>query len=150
MVHGNRSSQLIKERILKPGNEGHGYYTVSLKLNCTSKSHRVHRLVAIAFLNNKNNLSDVNHIDGDRSNNRLDNLEWTSRRENLTHGLLSKNITSKHAGVHFISDSKKWGSRLYLNGNHIFLGNFDNELDAANKYKEALIEYNIINKYVKK
>ena len=46
---------------------------------------RVHRLVAEAFLPNKNQLTEVNHIDGNKKNNKLSNLEWSSRQANMDH-----------------------------------------------------------------
>lgn len=49
------------------------------------KTISIHRLVAETFIPNPGNLSDVNHIDGDKSNNRVDNLEWVSRGSNIKH-----------------------------------------------------------------
>ena len=58
-----------------------GYYVI----NVERKAVRIHRLVAETFIPNPGNLSDVNHIDGDKSNNRADNLEWASRGSNIKH-----------------------------------------------------------------
>lgn len=60
-----------------------GYKTVRFG----KTSHRVHRLVASAFIPNPDNKPIVNHIDGDRSNNNIDNLEWVTARENNMHGI---------------------------------------------------------------
>lgn len=62
-----------------------GYYQVCLMAGKTMKSFLVHRLVAEQFLPNKFNLKEVNHKDGDKSNNNVDNLEWTDRSSNLKH-----------------------------------------------------------------
>lgn len=51
-----------------------------------AKLYRVHRLVAIAFIVNQYNLKEVNHKDGNKKNNNVENLEWTSREENIRHG----------------------------------------------------------------
>lgn len=63
------------------------------------KSYLVHRIVAETFLPNPNNLPTVNHKDGNKLNNRLDNLEWMTRSDNQQHaiktGLLDKNKQSK-------------------------------------------------------
>lgn len=72
-------------RILRPGKQTTGYLFVGLCKDCVPKNHRVHRLVAIAFLENKDNKPTVNHIDGNIENNCVDNLEWMTVSENHRH-----------------------------------------------------------------
>jgi hypothetical protein len=71
-------------RVLNISDNGNGY-----KLVCTRKINRknyyIHRLVATAFIPNPNNLPEVNHIDCDRSNNRVANLEWCTHDQNIKH-----------------------------------------------------------------
>lgn len=62
-----------------------GYLQVNLFKNNKQKCCRIHRLVAIAFIPNPNNLREVNHIDGNKENNSVENLEWCTREENLEH-----------------------------------------------------------------
>jgi hypothetical protein len=70
---------------LTPADNGIGYLRVRVMVN-TKKYHRyVHRLIAETYLPNPDNLSEVNHLDGNKSNNSLSNLEWCSRQENMTH-----------------------------------------------------------------
>lgn len=64
-----------------------GYEYVTLRLNHKKRSFRVHRLVAEAFVPNPNNLPEVNHIDGNKTNNKSTNLEWCSHRDNIEHAL---------------------------------------------------------------
>lgn len=59
-----------------------GYYVV---FDGNGSVRRIHRIVAETFLPNPNNLTDVNHKDGDKSNNKLDNLEWCDRSDNIKH-----------------------------------------------------------------
>lgn len=83
-------------RILKDGstkvlknrkNRAAKYYTVCLSKNCEKKAFNVHRLVAETFLGVPDGALEVNHKDGDKLNNNLDNLEWVTQKENLIHAM---------------------------------------------------------------
>lgn len=70
-------------KILKPADNGHGYEIVDLYQNGKRKKLRVHRLVAQAFIDNPNNLETINHIDENKHNNCVENLEWMSNGDNI-------------------------------------------------------------------
>lgn len=78
------SVQPRKGRILSPGRGSHGYLTVSLHENGKGTSHCIHRLVATSFLGIQDG-KEVNHIDGNKMNNNLSNLEWVTRQQNTRH-----------------------------------------------------------------
>lgn len=67
-----------------------GYKIVSLRMKHKTINRRVARLVAEAFIPNPDGLPEVNHIDEDKSNDRICNLEWVTRSQNMTHGTLQK------------------------------------------------------------
>jgi|SRR5437763_13440723 hypothetical protein len=72
-------------RILKSPVDGHGYRRVTLHNVDGQKTKKIHRLVAEYFIPNPDNLPQLNHIDGNKQNNDLNNLEWCSMTHNLEH-----------------------------------------------------------------
>lgn len=82
-----KSLKYGKERILKPIKKKDGYLTVVL-YNGVGKKMYIHRLVAINFIPNANNLQEINHKDENKENNNLNNLEWTDHITNMQYGTL--------------------------------------------------------------
>lgn len=74
-------------KILKLHINKNGYVTVRLSKNRKSKQYSVHRLVALTFLENKNNLPEVNHKDRNKENNYVGNLEWINHKNNSRHAM---------------------------------------------------------------
>ena len=72
-------------RILKPTVNEHGYESVQLSINNKAKRVLVHRLVAITFIDKIEGKESVNHIDGNKTNNHVSNLEWVTTQENSIH-----------------------------------------------------------------
>lgn len=129
---------LSKGKILKNNNIGKGYLVVFLSKNGNVKMFQIHQLVAIAFLNHIPNGHKivVDHINNIRSDNRLENLQTITNRENLSKD--KKGGTSKYVGVSWNKAMKKWKSQIRINGNRKHLGYFENELDAHNAYQKEL------------
>ena len=105
----NVKEALRKDKVLKPQKLTKGYLGVRLYQNTTGKTFKIHRLVANAFIPNPNNLLQVNHIDGNKSNNSADNLEWCTNEENMKHsykiGLRNKEYLREH--MRKVGKSKK-------------------------------------------
>jgi hypothetical protein len=76
---------LKTNRVLKAHVKSDGYVRVSLSINSKTIKFYVHRLVAIAYLDNPENLPCVNHLDNDKLNNCFYNLEWTTQKANIEH-----------------------------------------------------------------
>lgn len=84
--NGNaRNPNFQKERIMKASKNKYGYFRICLCKDGKHKYYSIHRLVAIAFIPNPNNLPQVNHKDECKTNNRVDNLEWCSVKYNMTY-----------------------------------------------------------------
>ena len=81
-----RSLRFNKESILKPCKKNTRYYFVVLYNNNIPKTSYLHRLVAENFIPNTDNKLTVNHMNGDKSNNKVTNLEWATSKENIQHG----------------------------------------------------------------
>ena len=76
----------VKGKALEHNIDRKGYHRVGLNKDSKRKYEGVHRLVAKLFIENPENKPEVNHIDGDKSNNHYTNLEWVTRSENMKHG----------------------------------------------------------------
>ena len=83
-----------KKGILKPIKSSNGYLHIFLYNNGIKKQFLLHRLVCKAFKKNIYNLSEINHIDGNKENNNINNLEWCTRKENVHHFLLSNKLNN--------------------------------------------------------
>lgn len=86
VVKGRGGLCKIEEKILKSRKDKYGYLKVDLYKEGKQKTHTIHRLVATAFIDNPNNLSQINHRDEDKTNNCADNLEFCTAKYNINYG----------------------------------------------------------------
>ena len=102
-THGASGKRINTVRMLKPGTDGPGYLTVHLCKNSTLKTYAVHRLVLAAFVGSCPDGLEANHLDGDKLNNRIGNLEWITSSENMLHafrmGLQVPSISNEKAVI---------------------------------------------------
>ena len=86
-----------RNTLLRLSKDCYGYIQVSLYKNGRRTGLRVHRLVTEAFLPNPDNLPEVNHKDEDKTNNRVENLEWCDHKYNMNYG--TRNIRAKETAI---------------------------------------------------
>lgn len=121
-----------------------GYLTIVFKVKQVANNRLVHRLVAEAFIENPEGKPEVNHKDGDKSNNSVSNLEWCTSSENKRHaldtGIKTYNIptkgiklgkNSKYYNVTYDKARQKWKACIRINGVNNFQKRFDTEEEAA-------------------
>jgi hypothetical protein len=139
-----RSLKFGKERILKQY-EHNGYYNVKLAKQGKAKTYNIHKLVAMAFLNHvpDKHFIVIDHINGDKADNFVENLQLTSQRNNTSKD--RKGGLSKHVGVCWHKRICKFNSQIQIAKKIIHLGYFDNEDDAHKMYQLALVN---IDKYI--
>ena len=116
------SNRKLKERLKKKSISKIGYEIVLLHKDGKYKTFYVHRLVAKAFIPNPNNYSVINHLDGNKANNNLENLEWCSISRNVKHGY-ETGLNSKCRAVKCIELNKSFygeseASRFLFGDNH--------------------------------
>lgn len=138
----NGGVRTTKERILKLTIEAHGYHQVSLCFEGKSHKTKVHTVVAIAFLNHTpcNFKLIIDHKDNNKLNNRKDNLQITTMRNNTSKDQFRYNRTSKYTGVSWDKARNKWASSINIKGKSKRLGYFLNEIDAQNAYQKKILE----------
>lgn len=132
-----------KGKKINPSKDKNGYLRVSLSRYGKAKTRNVHQLVAESFLNHIPSRFKlvVNHINLNKLDNRVENLEIITARENSN----KKHIKSgsQYVGVTWSEKIKKWKSTICIKKTNIHLGYFTNEIDAHNAYQNKLKEITI-------
>jgi hypothetical protein len=117
-----------------------GYFRISLLKDKKRKTYLAHQVIALTFLNHtiSGHKIVVDHINHNKLDNRLENLQLITNRENCSKDV--KNKTSKYTGVSWDSNRKKWQVGIKINGKRYALGRFNCEEEASQVYKNKLKE----------
>ena len=135
-----------KEKKLRPLLNKYGYLYVDICKYSKKKKIKIHSLVAMTFLNHKPNGTNeivVDHINNIKTDNRLENLQLITNRENTSKD--QRKSSSKFTGVSWKKSRNKWQACITINGKLKYLGLFTCELKAALAYQNALNELTIKN-----
>ena len=136
---GNIKSKHSSNHIILVNSISHrGYKKVNLSEKGVSKTYEVHKLIAMAFLNHKPNGNKlvVDHIDNNKLNNTLINLQVITHRDNCSKDI--KNKTSKYTGVYLNKINNKWRASINVNKIKKHLGTFNTEYEAYLVYQKEL------------
>lgn len=136
--------QFYKGRMMVGTDNGVGYKKLALSKGGKQKYFYIHQLVAMTFLNHTpdGHTLVVDHINGVKTDNNVDNLRIVSNRDNTTtcHRKDRNSLSSNFAGVCYHKLTNKWQAGLKINGKRIYLGVHTTELEAY----QAILEYEAI------
>ncbi len=118
------------KRMLKHQIDKGGYSTVSFRIAGKLSVKKIHRLVAITFLENEDDKPCIDHFDGNRHNNHIENLRFATYSENSHNAKIRKDNLSGHKGIRYDEITKRWRVRITIDGIQISLGGYENKEDA--------------------
>jgi hypothetical protein len=135
----------LKQRILKLNPNTGGYLMVGLLRGGKRKGYLVHVLVAMAFLGHEPNGHNmvVDHIDNDKLNNKLENLQVITQRENLSKDRVG--YSSKYVGVCWVKRENVWKASIYINGERKHLGYF--KISIVFRFRTGVLNIQKVKKF---
>ena len=133
IIDKNGTKLNYKSKLLKPAPNKDGYLQVGFSKNCKTNSYYVHHLEGIAFIPNPENKPTVNHIDGIKANNYIDNLEWATKSEQAIHSLEHELRTMPNAWIGKFG-SKHCASKkvTQYTKDNVFVADYGSMIEAGN------------------
>lgn len=135
-----KSLKFSRERILKPYKDKDGYLRIDLCNDSGKKTFKVHRLVGMVFLGISDN-QEIDHINGDPSDNRAENLRACSHTDNMRNRKKQKNNSTGYPGVSYDKRFGKYQAYIYLYGKKKHLGYYNTAEEAFLVRKNASLKH---------
>lgn len=133
---------LSPKKLVKLSKNKSGYIFVNLSKRNIKQMFQIQKLMALTFAGGVPHGKVVDHIDADKTNNNINNLQFITQRENAVKELLLKN---GYVDIYQRKDNNKWRARLQLSHKRLSIGNYDTINEALLEYDKACIEHNIVN-----
>lgn len=141
ITYSNGQKRFYKGRIIK-GSVNKGYRRTALNIDGVGREFKFSQLVAMAFLGHepKGHTLVVDHINGDKLDDRVENLRIVTQRANATTCFRSDrdSFTSEYVGVYWDKKMTKWQSQIQHKGVRVHLGFYNTEIEASIAYQAAL------------
>lgn len=147
-VKSIKRHRVIKDRILKLNTDSHGYYFFTPYNNGIKTHIMVHKIMGILFLGNSPDNTTtivIDHIDENKRNNNIKNLQLVSHRENIAKSKIKNRIVKHNTTNVYRTRYNSWSATFYYLGNRISLGSFKTKDVAVNNVKIALDNIHIYN-----
>lgn len=142
VTYSDGRKTFYKGMVIKGNVHKKGYRQTSLSINGVNRTFTFSQLVAMAFLGHETSghVLVVDHKNGDRADDRLDNLRLVTNRANVSTCFRSDedSLSSEYVGVHWDKKLSKWYSQIQHKGMRIYLGLYNTEVEASNAYQLAL------------
>ena len=146
VVYCNGVERFYKGRLLKGYVDSRGYRQTAISIGGKGRNYKYAQLVAMAFLGHKPDglTLVVDHINGIRDDDRVENLRIVTNRQNTSTCFRADkgSLSSIYVGVSWYNSHSKWVARVQYNGSYISLGCFHDEVEASNAYQNALKKIN--------
>lgn len=136
---------LISDRYLSTFLSEKGYETLTLSKKGIARKKRVARLVAEAFIPNPNKYKEVNHINCIKTDNRVENLEWCTRSQNVLHAYKNGLYKNKGIGVYLYKRTNKFYACIERKGKTIYGKYFDTKQEGIEAREKFLAKWELEN-----
>ena len=138
-------SKFGEGKFLRPQGNGGGYYFVTLYKNQKPKTHLIHRLIGIYYIDNPHNFPIIDHKNRITTDNRIENLRWTTHMCNMQNLSKAKDNTSGHKSVSYNKRRKEWRFQKNIN-RKMYIRTFKSKIDCICYKYIMILKFKVLSK----